>query len=128
MSTPTLTESAFVALLRDALAPARVSWGWAPFESSTEPAALPLVTVQRLVYSTAAYESMCSDPYLGDTTLTVHAWALGYAQARTLSSAARAALSDAVGWRLQSESDLFEPTFRAWRVEGVWFAAGIAPE
>jgi len=124
-----LTEKAFVALLQAALAPARVSWGWAPFESSTEPPSLPLVTVQRLTYSTASYEDMCQRaPYLGDTTLTVHAWALGYEDARTLATAARDALADATGWRLQSESDLYEPTFRAWRVEGVWFTAGVAPE
>jgi hypothetical protein len=123
-------ERAIVAILASALAPTPVVWGWAPFETAGDPPSLPLVVVQRLTYSTIGYEDMCDDSgVLGDSTVLVHAWALGYEDARGLNAAARSAmLTQAAGWRLQAENDLYEPAFRAWRVEGQWFGAGIAPD
>jgi hypothetical protein len=121
-------ERALVAALAAALAPTPVFWGWAPLESADLPASLPLVTLQRLTYSTASYEDMCEDvPVRGDTTLLVHAWALGYEQARTLAAQARDAVLAAEGWGLQTETDQYEPGFRAWRVEAQWFAEGVPP-
>jgi hypothetical protein len=125
----TMPERDVVATLAAALAPVAVHWGYAPFESSTQPPSLPLVAVQRLNYSTAGYEDMCSEAaYFGECVLVIHAWALDYEGARTLTAQVRAAMGAGVdGWRLQNETDLFEPNFRAWRIEGQWLAH-IAPD
>jgi len=126
---PTPADRALVVLLAVALAPVPVVWGWAPFESSAEPPALPLVVVQRLTYDTAGYEDMCVDSeYLGNTLVAIHVWALGYEQARTLTAQVRSAMADAPGWRLQQELDQYEPNFRAWCLVGQWLAAGVAPD
>lgn len=130
MATPrTATERELVALLAAALAPVPVFWGFAPFESSTEPPSLPLVVLQRLNFSTPGYEDMCTDAaYVGDTMVAIHAWSLGYEQGRALTTDVRAAMADAPGWRLQQELDQFEPAFRAWCIVGHWLAVGVPPE
>jgi len=120
-------ERDLVAALSAALQPTPVFWGFAPLETAETPPSLPLVVVQRLNYSTAGYEDMCEGDYLGDTLLVVDAWSLGYEDARVLAASARAAVSGAGGWRLQGESDFFEPNFRAWRIQGQWLAAGVPP-
>jgi hypothetical protein len=120
-------ERGLVAALAVALAPTPVHWGFAPFEASTTPPGLPLVVVQRLTYSTGGYEDMCEGAYVGDTVLVVDAWALGYEQGRALCAAVRDAVTEVGDWRLQSETDLFEPVFRAWRIQGQWLAAATAP-
>jgi hypothetical protein len=121
-------ERDVAALLAQALAPTPVHWGWAPFEASAEPPSLPVVILQRLSFSTAGYEDLCSDAaYLGDTLLAVTVWAQGYEDARALNANARSAMAGAPGWRLQQELDLYEPAFRAWSIAGHWLAPGIAP-
>jgi hypothetical protein len=121
-------ERELVATLTAALAPVPVHWGLAPFESSGTVPSLPIVVVQRLNYSTVGYEDMCSEAaYVGDAALVVDMWALGYEGARSLAADVRAAMVDVDGWRLQGEADLYEPTFRAWRIQGQWLAAGVAP-
>jgi len=122
------TEPQVVALLASALAPVPVHWGFAPFESMSEPPPLPIVVVQRVSYSTAGYEDMCADAaYRGDTLISIHAWTLGYEQGRALAADVRLAMTDAVGWRLQQESDQYESNFRAWAIAGQWLAVGVAP-
>lgn len=122
------TEREVAALLAMALAPVPVHWGWAPFEASAEPPALPIVILQRLQFSTAGYEDLCTDAaYLGDALLSITVWAAGYEEARELCTATRVAMEGAPGWRLQQELDVYEPNFRAWSVAGHWLAAGIAP-
>lgn len=121
------TERELVALLKTALTPVPVHWGFAPFESSGVPPMLPIVVVQRLSYSTAGYEDMCEGDYVGDTALVVHAWALHYEVGRMLCDQVRAALRDAVGWRLQQETDTYEPNFHAWCIAGQWNAGGVPP-
>jgi hypothetical protein len=126
----TVSERALVSALKAVLAPIPVHWGWAPLESAFVPASLPLVTVQRLQYLTAGYETMCDgEPYMGDTVIVIHAWAANYEAARDLAADVRATMAqDAEGWRLQSEGDLYEPAFRAWRIEGQWLASGVPPD
>lgn len=122
-------ERDLVTLLAAALAPTPVYWGWAPFETATEPPTLPLVVVQRQSFTTADYEDMCPGPYLGDKLVGINAWAVNYEAARTLAAAARDAMSaDAAGWRLQQEVDSFEPAFRAWCISGSWLAGGVPPD
>jgi hypothetical protein len=121
-------ERALVAALSAALDPTPVFWGWAPMETADLTPSLPLVTLQRLNYSTAAYEDMCTDAaVVGDTTLLVHAWAVGYEKARDLTTQSRDAIQAAGGWTLQSETDIYEANFRAWRIEAQWFAGGVQP-
>jgi hypothetical protein len=123
----TNSEPEFVDALKAAVAPTPVYWGWAPFETTGDPATLPIVTVMRAVYSTAAWLEMCDNGAMGDTTLLVHVWSLGYEDARTLQALARTKLLDVPGWCLQSEVDTFEPAIRAWRIESQWMAAGVSP-
>jgi hypothetical protein len=128
MAEAAFSERSVVALLELALAPVPVHWGFAPFESVEAVPVLPIVVVQRLSYSTAAYEDMCeASAYVGDTLLALHVWALGYEQARSLTDQVRAAMSDARGWRLQQEVDQYESAFRAWCIAGQWLAAGVPP-
>jgi hypothetical protein len=123
------TETELVAALKTTLSPTPVFWGWAPFESAEVPPQLPLVTVRRLLFATGGYDDMCEDSTLrGDTTLVVHAWSDIYADARALTAAARDTIRTAGGWTLQSETDTYDPTFRAWQIEGQWLAGGVAPE
>jgi hypothetical protein len=120
-------EPEFLAALKAAVAPTPVYWGWAPFETTGDVPSLPVVTVVRAVYTTAAWLEMCDNGAMGDTTLLVHVWTNGYEDARALQALARAGLLDMPGWCLQSEIDTFEPTFRAWRIESQWMAAGVSP-
>lgn len=120
-------ERELLAALEVALDPTPVHWGFAPFESSSVPPSLPMVIVQRLNYATTNYEDMCEGPYVGDTLLLIDAWAIRYDDGRTLSTATRAAVIAAGGWRLQGESDLFDPNFRAWRIQGQWLQGGEPP-
>jgi hypothetical protein len=121
-------ERDLVAVLLAALAPTPVYWGFAPFESMSEPPSFPLVVVQRQMFTTEAYEDMCEDAApIGDTTLGIDAWALGYEAARALAAQIRTATGAAGGWRLQSETDLYEPNVRAWRIQGQWLASGQPP-
>ena len=83
--------------------------------------------MQRLNFSTVGFEDMCEGPYVGDTLLAIDTWTVGYEAGRTLAASARAAVAAAGGWRLQAESDLYEPSFRAWRIQGQWLAAGVPP-
>ena len=123
-------DRALVADLLLALAPTPVYWGFAPLESASTPPSLPLVVVQRLTFSTAGYEDMCTEAagdYVGDTILVIDAWDQGYEQARALCAATRAAVIASGGWTLQTETDLFEPNVRAWRIQGQWLAGGVPP-
>jgi hypothetical protein len=122
------TETAIVQALKAALAPVSVFWGWAPFESTEEPPTLPLATVARALFSTANWLDMCDDGSIGDTTLLVHVWSIGYEQGRAIQTIARECMLAQAGWVLQSETDIFEPAFRAWRIESQWMAAGAAPQ
>lgn len=123
-----MDETELVATLKAALYPVPVHWGFAPFEAVEVPPALPIVVVQRLTYSTGGYEDMCTDAaYVGDTILVIDAWHLGYEDARALAASVRAGVAMAQGWRLQSETDLYEVNFRAWRIQGQWLAAGVPP-
>ncbi len=123
------SESELVAALAEALAPIAVAWGWNPFESAEKPASLPVVTVRRSLFSTAAYEDMCeAGEVQGDTTLLVHSWAAGYQDARELNAQVREVILGEGGWTLQTETDIYEPNFRAWQIEGQWFAGGVKPE
>jgi hypothetical protein len=123
------SETEVVAALKAAFAPTQVYWGWAPFESVEASPSLPIITVRRAMFSTAGYETMCEDePIQGDTTLLVHVWSDVYEVARAMCTLARETLQDAGGWVLQSESDSYEPNFRAWQIEGQWMAGGVAPE
>jgi len=125
-----MPERAIVQALAAALAPTPVHWGFAPFETAAEPPSLPLVVVQRLTYSTAAYEDMCREaPYIGDCVVLLHTWALNYEAARALAADVRQAMADSVwGWRLQQEADLYEPNFRAWRIEAQWLGSALQPD
>lgn len=121
-------ERDLVAALIAALSPTPVHWGFAPFESVSEPPSLPIVVVQRANFSTANYEDMCAAaPYVGDTLVVIDGWTLGYEDGRAQAAAIRDVVGAAGGWRLQSETDLYEPTFRAWRIQGQWLAAGRPP-
>jgi hypothetical protein len=120
-------ERELVAALQFALAPVPVHWGFAPLETMSEPPSLPLVVVQRLTYSTEAYEDQCEGPYVGNTVLVIDAWAIHYEAARALASDVREAADAAGGWRMQSETDLYEPNLRAWRIQGQWLAGGVPP-
>jgi hypothetical protein len=122
-------ERDLVAELRVALAPTPVYWGFAPFETASEPPSLPIVVVQRLTFDTAAYEDMCLGPYVGDTVIVIDAWTAGYEAGRALSTQIRDAVALANGdvWRLRSESDFFDPNARAWRIQGQWLSAGRPP-
>jgi hypothetical protein len=130
MAADFVNEQDLVAVLRAALTPTPVYWGFAPFESAGTSPTLPIVVVQRLNYSTIGYEDMCEGPYMGDTLLVVDTWTIGdfgYEQGRALATAAREAIAEAGTWRLQSETDLYEPNFHAWRIQGQWLCAGKPP-
>lgn len=121
-------ERELVAALALALSPVQVSWGWAPFESADTVPTLPIVIVQRLNFASAPYEDMCEDPaYTGDTLILIDSWTRHYEDGRALATAARIAATAAGGWRLQAESDLYDPNFRAWRIQGQWLLAGEPP-
>jgi hypothetical protein len=121
-------ERDLVATLLAALSPVPVWWGYAPFESAGEVPAFPLVVVQRQTFSTADYEDMCQHaPYVGNTVLVIDSWTLHYEEGRALATAIRDATAALGGWRLQGESDFFEPNVRAWRIQGQWLAAGKPP-
>ena len=120
-------ERDLVAALMAALSPTPVWWGFAPLESVAEPPSLPLVVVQRLTFSTTAYEDMCEGPYVGDTILVIDAWTIRYEDGRALAAAVRSAADALGGWRLQSETDQYDPNVRAWRIQGQWLAAGVPP-
>jgi len=120
-------ERELVAAMQVALSPTKVHWGFVPFETMSEPPSLPVVVVQRLTYSTEAYEDFCEGPYVGNTILVIDAWAISYEAGRALATSVRDAADGAGGWRLQSETDLYEPNVRAWRMQGQWLAAGVPP-
>jgi hypothetical protein len=120
-------ERDLVAILKAALAPVEVCWGYAPLDTMNEPPPLPLVVVQRLSFATAAFEDMCEGPYVGDTIIAVDAWAIYYEAGRTLCTDIREATTALGGWRLQSETDFYDPTVRAWRIQGQWLAVGVPP-
>ena len=121
------SEVDLVEALKAALFPTPVHWGWAPLESVAEPPALPLVVVQRQLFTTVDYEDMCEAPYVGDTTVVVDCWTLGYEQGRALATAVREATATLGEWRLQSETDQYEPNVRAWRIQGQWLRGGQPP-
>jgi hypothetical protein len=121
-------ERDLVATLLAALSPVPVWWGYAPLDSMSEPPTFPLVVVQRQTFSTAGWEDMCADAaYKGDTILAIDSWTKGYEEGRALATAIRTATGALGGWRLQGESDFFEPNVRAWRIQGQWLAAGVPP-
>jgi len=123
-----MDEAELVATLKAALAPTPVFWGWAPLETAELPPQLPLVTVRRVLFTTAGYADMCEDgAIVGDTSLVVHVWSDAYALARAVCALVRETIQTAGGWVLQSETDVYEPNFRAWQIEGQWLAGGVAP-
>jgi hypothetical protein len=123
------TERDLVEAVRTAVDPVPTYWGWAPFETAEVPPTLPLVTVTRLLFTAIDWLDMCEvDDLVGDTTVVAHVWAAGYEQARALQADVRVAILSARGWSPQSEQDSYEPTFRAWRIESQWLAAGVAPD
>jgi hypothetical protein len=121
-------ETGLVAALKVALDPVPVHWGWAPAEPVEAVPALPIVTVRRSLFSTEGYADMCEQgAIVGDTTLLVHVWSPTYASARALTALVRDTVQAAGGWVLQSEADNYETAFRAWQIEGQWFAGGVEP-
>jgi hypothetical protein len=126
----TMPEREVVATLAAALQPVEVHWGYAPFESSSMPPTLPIVAVQRLNYSPATFDDMCTPAvYLGECILVVDTWGRDYETARGVSAQVRSAMVAQVpGWKLQNENDLYEPNFHAWRVQGQWVAYDIVAD
>jgi hypothetical protein len=122
-------EASLVDILKAALAPTPVHWGWAPLESAELPPALALVTVRRQLFSTSGYADMCETGEIeGDTTILVHVWSREYEPARDLMQIVRSTIQVAGGWSLQTEVDLYEPNFRAWQIEAQWMAGGVTPD
>lgn len=109
---------------------AAVRWGWKALETAETPPALPLVTLQRALFSGTGYADMCEpeQPPLGDTTVQVHVWQAEYAAARALNAQVRGIVLGAGGWRLQQEIDEYDGLFRAWRISGEYLGAGMTVE
>jgi hypothetical protein len=124
------TERELAALLEAGLSGiAEVRWGWRALESAELPPSLPLVTLQRTVAAGSSYWDMCEDVNpLVDTSIQLHTWHQNYEAARALNAQARAIVLAAGGWRLASETDDYEPSFRAWRIAGDYLGAGMAVE
>jgi len=113
----------------DAALDAPVYWGWAPFQAVETPPSYPLVTVHRALFTAEGFADMCvDDQFIGDTTLAVHTWSPVYEEARTLMTLVRPVMLEAGGWTLQTETDSYEPNARAWQVEAMWLAVGIAAD
>lgn len=119
-----LSEKELSQALQAGLAGVLYRWGYAPLESASQPPSLPLVTLVRLSADVASMADMCTDDeFVGETTVETHVWHHTYEDARLLQDQVRALILP-TGWNLQAEQDLFDGTFRAWRISAQWTAVG----
>jgi hypothetical protein len=96
-------------------------WGWAALETDVQPPSLPLVTLTRLSADVDVLADMCEQhaDVDAETTVETHAWHRVYEEARLLQDQVRAIVLP-TGWRLRGEQDVYDATFRAWRISAQW--------
>lgn len=89
---------------------------------------MPLIIVTRITSDWTGQTFCGQDLSMANATLQIDTYNNGAASARALGDSVRQTIANMKSRpKLQSESDFYEPTTRAWRVSATWAVSDLQP-